>query len=129
MSKTLGRLAAATAMAAAMAAPQAQAAIGDALVVPGNADLVIRFEGGTASFASVISVNGGPQVFPSDATPVGTEMSLGFFAAGTPLDIVLHVLDAGIDFRTGPGAGNPDGLPHANVVYRYNGEPGRTFIG
>ena len=129
MSQTLSRLAAAAGIAAALIAPQAQAAIGDSLVAAGSGDIVIRFEGSAASFDSLISVNGGPQVFPNHSTAVGTEINLGFFAAGTPLDIVLHVLTTGNDFHTGPGAGNLDGLPHANVIYGFNGEPGRTFVG
>ena len=128
MSKTLSRLAAAAALAAALAAPQAHAAIGDALVAAGG-DIVIRFEGSAASFESLISVNGGSQVFPNHSTAVGAEINLGHFAAGTSLDIVLHVLTTGHNFHTGPGAGNPDGLPHANVIYGFNGEPGRTFVG
>jgi hypothetical protein len=127
MPKTLSRLAAAAALAATLAAPQAQAGIGDALVAAGG-NIVIRFEGSDASFDSLISVNGSPQVFPNHSTAVGATLDLGFFAAGTSLDIVLHVLTTGHDFHTGAGAANPDGLPHANVIYNF-GEPGRTFVG
>ena len=127
MNHTLTRLAAAAGFAAALAAPQAQAAIGDDLVASGG-EIVIRFEGSSASFDSLISVNGSTPTFPNHSTPVGTTQSLGFFAPGTPLDIVLNVVSTGNSFHTGSGALNADGLPHANVVYNF-GEPGRTWIG
>lgn len=127
MSRALTQLAAAIGLVAAVAAPQAQAALGDSLVASGG-NVVIRFEGTAASFDSLISVNGGAQVFPNHGTLVGTTLDLGFFAAGTPLDIALHVTTTGNVFHTGPGAGNPDGLIHANVIYNF-GEPGRTFVG
>jgi len=125
--KTLTRLATAAGLVAALVAPQAQAALGDSLVASGG-NIVIRFEGQTASFDSLISVNGGAEFFPNHSTAVGTTLDLGFFAAGTPLDIVLDVVTTGDHFRTGPGSGNPDGLAHANVIYNW-GEPGRTFVG
>lgn len=128
MSKTLTRLAAATALLASFAAPQAQAALGDALVAAGG-HIVIRFEGSSAGFDSLISVNGSAEIFPNHSTPIGTEVDLGEFAAGTPLDIVLHVLNTGHFFHTGPGGNNPDFLPHADVVYGFGGEPGRTWVG
>ena len=127
MSQTLTRLGAAVGLAAVLAAPQAQAGIGDSLVASGG-NIVIRFEGTAASYDSLISVNGGAEVFPNHSTSVGDTLDLGFFAAGTPLDIVLHVVTTGDFFHTGAAAGNPDGLVHANVVYDF-GEPGRTFVG
>jgi hypothetical protein len=110
-------------LAAALAAPQAQADLGEDLFAAGG-NIVIRFEGSDAGFDSLISVNGSAEVFPNHTTPVGTEIDLGFFAAGTPLDIVLHVLNTGQFFHTGSGAGNSDGLPHADV--RLEGD--RTFV-
>lgn len=127
MSTSLTRIAAAAGLLAALAAPQAQAALGDNLFATGG-NIVIRFEGTDASYDSLISVNGGPEVFANHSTAVGTTLDLGSFAAGTALDIVLRVVTTGYSFRTGAGAGNPDGLAHANVVYNF-GEPGRTFVG
>jgi hypothetical protein len=127
MSKTLQRVAAAIGLFAALAAPPAQATLGDSLVA-GGGHIVIRFEGQSAGFDSLISINGGGEFFPNHATLVGTTMDLGDFAAGTPLDIVLHVTTTNNFFRTGPASGNPDQLIHANVVYNF-GEPGRTWVG
>ena len=127
MTKALQKVAAAIGLFAALAAPPAQGALGDSLVA-GGGHIVIRFEGQSAGFDSLISINGGAEFFPNHATPVGTTLDLGDFAAGTPLDIVLHVTTTGNFFRTGPASGNPDQLIHANVVYSF-GEPGRTWVG
>ena len=127
MNKSISRLVAAVGFAAAFAAPQAQAALGDDLVAAGG-HVVIRFEGSDAGYDSLISVNGSAEVFPNHSTPVGTTLDLGSFAAGTHLDIVLHVLNTNTFFHTGSGAANPDGLAHANVIYDWT-EPGRTFVG
>lgn len=127
MSTSLNRIAAAAAVLAAFAAPQAQAALGDTLIATGG-NVVIRFEGSDAGYDSLISVNGGAQIFANHSTAVGTTLDLGTFAAGTPLDIVLHVVTTGDVFHTGSGAGNADGLAHANVVYDFQ-ETGRTWIG
>jgi DNA helicase HerA-like ATPase len=89
---------------------------------------VIRFEGTDAQLRQPDQRQRLAEVFPNHSTAVGTTLDLGFFAAGTPLDIVLDVVTTGDSLPPGPGAGNPDGLPHANVIYNF-GEAGRTFVG
>lgn len=122
--KFTGRLAPALALAAILAAPQAQAALGDSLYASGG-DVVIRFEGSDAGYDSLISVNGSAEIFPNHATLIGTEWDLGSFAAGTYIDVVLRVLNTGAMFHSGSGAANVDGLAHALV----NTDPsGRTFV-
>lgn len=110
-------------LAGALAAPSAQAGPGDTLYASGG-DIIIRFEGSDAGYSSLISVNGPPEIFPNHSTAVGTEVNLGSFAAGTLLDIALHVLTTHTIFHTGPGALNPDGLAHANVTYSGS----RTYV-
>jgi len=123
--KILGKtLWAAIGLAAAMAAPQAQAGLGDDLVAAGGS-VTLRFEGSDAAFSSVVSVNGSPEIFPNHSTPIGTTVDLGTFIANTPLDVVLHVLTTNNFFHTGSGALNIDGMPHALVTV---GEDGRTFV-
>ncbi|HEV7914100.1 MAG TPA: DUF4114 domain-containing protein [Albitalea sp.] len=123
--KHLGKkLVTAIGLAAALAAPQAQAALGDLLFASGG-NISIRFEGSDASYNSLISVNGSTEVFPNHTTPVGTVQELGGFSAGTAIDVVLHVLNTGSFFHTGPGSANPDGVPHALVTV---GADGRTFV-
>jgi hypothetical protein len=111
------------AIAAAFAAPQARAALGDPLFASGG-EIEMRFEGSDARYASLISVNGSPEIFPNHSTPIGTVVNLGDFSAGTPLDIVLHVLNTNQFFHTGPGLLNSDGMPHAFV----NVVADRTFV-
>ena len=106
----------------------AQAAIGDALVASGG-NILITFEGSDAGFDSLIRVNGGTEIFPNHSTIIGTTVDLGFFAAGTVLDISLRVLNTGDIWHTGAAAGNADGLAHADVVYNFNGNAGRTYVG
>ncbi len=118
----------AAALLAALFSTASHAAIGDALVASGG-NVFITFEGGDAGYDSLISVNGGPEIFPNHSTSVGSTVDLGFFAAGTVLDISLHVLNTGDFWHTGAGAGNADGIEHANVVYNFNGDAGRTYVG
>ena len=118
---------AAAALLAALSAPQAQAALGDSLVATGG-NIIISFIGSDASFDSVISINGGPEIFPNHGTFPGTTYDYGTFAAGTVLDITLRVATTGNVFHTGGGALNPDGIAHADVKYNF-GMPGRTYVG
>ncbi len=113
----------ATVLAVALAAPQAHAALGDSLFASGG-EIEMRFEGSNASFSSLVSVNGPPEIFPNRATAVGTTTNIGFFDAGTRLDVVLHVLTTGQFFHAGPGELNADGLPHALVTQADD----RTFV-
>jgi hypothetical protein len=123
--KTFGKsLFAAIGLAAALAAPQAQAALGDMIFAAGG-DIDIRFEGSDAMFNSAVSVNGSPEMFPNHTTPVGTTIELGSFSPDTPIDVVLHVLTTGEFFHSGAGLNNTDGMPHAVVTVTASG---RTFV-
>jgi hypothetical protein len=55
-------------------------------------------------------------IFNNQSTPVGTEVSLGTFTAGTELIFRIHVNNTGDDFFSGPRSLNPDGGAHANVI-------------
>jgi hypothetical protein len=109
--------------------------LGDPLVAKGG-DIVMRFEGTSANFDSLISVNnvevnGQSLFFPNHATQIGSTIDLGPFLAGMPLDITLHVITptASNTWHTGAGSLNSDNVIHANVTYNYNGDIGRTFVG
>lgn len=123
--KTLGKkIASAIALAALFGcAPQAHAALGDLIYASGG-EVVFRFEGSDAGYSSVIRADGSPEIFPNHSTAPGTEYTVGTFAAGTLIDVVLHVLTTGAFFHAGPGALNPDGLAHAAV----NTVGNRTFV-
>ena len=123
--KKLGKLLPLLGLVAALTASQAHAALGDDLFAATTGDVVIRFEGSDARYDSLVSVNGSSEIFPNHSTTVGTEWNLGSFAAGTSLDVVLHVLNTGLFFHTGTGIGNIDGMSHANVTTDLTG---RTFV-
>lgn len=65
-------------------------------------------------------------VFNNHATPVGTTMDLGYFAAGTELFFRLHVNNTGYDFYTGPADRNPDNHAHARVQASW--QPNETLV-
>lgn len=111
------------------------AGLGDPLVAAGG-DIVMRFEGTSATYESLISVNnvevnGQSLFFPNFTTPIGSTIDLGSFTAGMSLDIALHVITPGASniWHTGAASLNIDNVIHANVLYNYNGEIGRTFVG
>ena len=110
------------------------AGLGDSLVAAGG-DIVIRFEGTSAGYESMISINnvevdGQSLFFPNFTTPIGTTLDLGPFTAGTYLDIALHVTTPSAEniWHTGAASVNSDNVIHANVLYDYAGEIGRTFV-
>ena len=120
----------ALAAAATFASGQALADIGDDIVVAADGHVIVTFVGSSASHESALRLElGGVDFFNNKTTPVGTTIDLGSFAAGTVLDIVLHVITTGNFFHTGPAGGNPDGVAHANLVFNYLGTPGLTFVG
>jgi len=85
------------------------------LVATGG-EVVIYFAGETAGFDSVLNLISPTTIgpfFPNHATPVGTALSLGVFAAGEVLRFRMDVITDGESYETGPGTGNPDGLVHA----------------
>jgi hypothetical protein len=111
------------------------AGLGDPLVAAGG-DIVMRFEGTSANYQSLISVNnvevnGQSLFFPNFTTPIGSTIDLGSFTAGMSLDITLHVITPGASniWHTGAASLNLDNVIHANVIYDYNGEIGRVFVG
>lgn len=63
-------------------------------------------------------------IFNNHSTPVGTTVSLGNFTAGDELFFKIHVNNTGLDFFSGPGSNNPDGLIH--VMSETNGD---TYVG
>ncbi len=87
------------------------------LALGGQVD--VYFVGQTAGFDSVINLTSpvfiGP-FFHNHLTAPGTMLTLGTFAAGTPLIFRLDVLNTGISFFTGPASRNPDNIVHAGIT-------------
>jgi hypothetical protein len=136
MRRLLPTTIAAVALAATLGTRQAQAApiIGAQLFATGG-DVIATFLGHTAGFSNdlylfaagdlitPLPVTGvvGPGtpdpglIFNNQTTPVGTQINLGSFAAGTELVFGIFVRNTGDWFFMGPGVRNPDGLPHGAV--------------
>ncbi len=66
-------------------------------------------------------------IFNNQSTPVGTEVSLGTFTAGTELILRIHVNNRGDDFFSGPASLNPDGIEHAVVDDTF--APNTSYVG
>ena len=52
-------------------------------------------------------------IFTNNVTPVGTQVNLGAFAAGTELVFAIYVQNTGFTYYMGPGVRNADGIAHA----------------
>lgn len=136
ISKSAGRRAVvAAAVIATLITTASYAGLGDPLVASGS-NIVMRFEGTSANYESMISVNnvevdGQSLFFPNFTTKIGSTIDLGSFPAGMSLDITLHVTTPAASniWHTGAATLNIDNVIHANVVYNYNGEIGRVFVG
>ena len=84
------------------------------LVIATGGEIKATYQGNSAAFSNDLYLDS-TFIFNNHATPVGTEVSLGTFAAGTELIFRLHVNNTGDDFFTGPASRNPDGHAHARV--------------
>ena len=83
-------------------------------VIATGGEIIATYEGNSAAFSNDLYLDS-TFIFNNHATPVGTSVSLGTFAAGTELLFRMHVNNTGYDFFTGPGSLNPDGYAHARV--------------
>lgn len=90
--------------------------IGAPIVVASTGNVTATFVGSDASLQSQLGLVGGPSlIFDNAVNAPGDTFDLGNFTAGTVLTFSLNVLGTGNVFFSGPGAGNPDGIPHAGV--------------
>ena len=120
------RFAAPLALAGLLASPVALAGLGDDAIA-GGGEILVTFESSEANYNSLILVNSGVPFFPNHSTAPGDTFSIGTFDAGTILDFALMVTSTGQTYHTGPAAGNPDSLIHADVTYNF-GTPGTTRV-
>jgi len=110
---------------------QAVPILGAHVIVASDGEVVAKFLGHTAGYSNDLYLdspaNGLGIIFNNHSTPVGTEVSLGMFTAGTELIFRIYVIDTGDSFFTGPGVRNPDGLVHSVVDDAYS--PTETYVG
>lgn len=106
--------------------------VGQQLFATGG-DVIAHFMGHTAGFtnelylfsasdlANPLPVTGAVGslgqglIFVNQTSPVGSQVNLGSFAAGTELVFGIYVVNTGNLFLMGPGSRNPDGIPHGAV--------------
>ena len=88
-------------------------------VVASGGDIIATYEGTTAAYTDLLVLaspsNALGTIFNNHASPVGSTVDLGSFAAGTELKFQLNVLNTGNTFFSGPASRNPDGVAHARV--------------
>ena len=96
-------------------------------VIATGGQVIATYLGNSAGYSNDLFLNGNPLlIFNNHATPVGTTVNLGTFAAGTELVFRLHVNNTGDDFFTGLASRNVDNLFHARVQADW--QPGTTLV-
>jgi hypothetical protein len=122
----LATLAATLIGSAAMAAPIAAPGTEGFKVIAGGGEVIARYEGTTAAYTNWLYLDNGDGdysndlfIFNNQASPVGSTVNLGTFAAGTELLFRLYVTNTGYNFFTGPADRNPDGFAHNRVQSDY----------
>jgi hypothetical protein len=106
--------------------------IGQQLYATGG-DVIAQFMGHTAGFTNelylfsagdlsnplavtgAVGSLGQGLIFVNQTSPVGSQVNLGSFAAGTELVFGIYVQNTQTLFLMGPGSRNPDGIPHGAV--------------
>jgi len=109
---------------------EAAPVLGGQMFVQGTGDVVAEFLGSAAAYNNILFLQLPAYVyniFHNHVTPVGTQYNLGSFPVGTELVFGIHVLNTNYAYFSGPGVGNPDGIPHAIVDDMY--APNTTWVG
>ena len=103
--------------------------VGAPIIVPLSGDVITTYLGNSALFSNDLYLQSptgaySTLIYNNHLSPPGTEVNLGFFSAGTELVFRLHVADIlrgqNLDYYSGPGANNIDGLAHARVDSQYS---------
>ncbi|MEM9412630.1 MAG: hypothetical protein AAGA30_16070, partial [Planctomycetota bacterium] len=102
---------------------------GNLVVVSNDQPVIATFLGHSATFSNDLflelddagqpNMDGNPAndmfLFNNQSSPVGAQVDLGTFEAGTELVFRIRVSNSGFDFFTGPAIRNPDNELHARV--------------
>ena len=89
---------------------------GRLLVASGGRHVMAQFLGSNAGYNNYLFVDGQSASIFDKQTPIGTEIDLGLFSAGTELVFRLDVSNTGLSYFTGDAQRNPDGLEHALTI-------------
>jgi hypothetical protein len=102
-------------------AAQSQAIVvyGGYITVQNDGEVIATYRGHTAGYTNelylTLPTNDVGMIFNNHTTPVGTEVNLGTYTAGTELLFSIYVLNTGETFYSGPAVRNPDGLVHVKT--------------
>jgi hypothetical protein len=95
---------------------------GKAIIATGG-HVVATYMGTTAGYTDDLYLysptNNIGLIFSNHTSPVGSQVDLGDFLAGTELIFQLYVVNTGLTFYSGDPSRNPDGLAHARVDDEY----------
>jgi len=108
--------------------------LGGTMIVATDGNVTATYLGSDAGYFNSLYLDapGAPARFLfSKWSPVGltSTIDLGWFVAGTELTFRLDVWNTGKQFFTGAGLVNPDGLPHALAVTRFDAGLFLTDVG
>ena len=94
----------------------AKAALGDTIVLPQNSSVSVKFISTSTNYNDLVGLFSPKyiELIRAHSTPVGSQLSLGNFSAGTELIFFLDN-DHGQVWFSGPASRNSDGVAHANV--------------
>jgi len=87
-------------------------------VIATGGEVFATYQGSTAAYTDLLHLNGGStDIFKTVTNPtsVGTQVSLGSFAAGTELVFNIRVTDQNQTFYSGSKSRNADAKEHARV--------------
>ncbi len=104
--------------------------LGGHLIVVETGPVLATFLGSDAGYFNRIFLEGpnsGLKEIFNKSSVIGTEVNIGNFLAGTELVFRLHVDNTGLDFYSGEGINNPDGLPHVLATSTFVNESGLYF--
>ena len=97
-------------------------------IIASGGEVFATYLGNSAGYSNDLLLGSNPNViFNNHATPVGTVVDLGYFAAGTELVFRLHVNNTGDNWFSGLASRNDDGLFHARAQANF-GTAGTTLV-
>jgi len=107
--------------------PDCQSGVGGRIFSTGG-NVEVEILPSLAGFTSELTfLSPGPARFIGTNRDTGTIVQLGTIPAGVELIFSIFVRETQRTFVSGPGSGNPDGLPHANVTCFGNGRSNLGF--